>query len=187
MQPIKNKENDNKLKRDQVITKYKILLIDDQEAIKYELQAALPQEKYDAIFISQSDFLDDHFKNGYVPDIIVLDVYMPYEGKLEAGLRIADKLRNRLPLPEMRQRLRMLEVPIIIYSNYAYWIDEAKTMDLKTEREREYEHLRKEFEKYSVYTFIDKNMTKEGEVNLNSIRTLKIKIDEIISSLEGKT
>jgi len=180
-----NNVDDSGLQQDKTKSRYRILVVDDQDGTDEELHAALPAETYEVIGVCHAAEVPEHFKES-VPDVVVLDIYMPDEGKLDAGYRIAWQIRERLQLPKMRDRLKMLEVPIVAYSNYAYWIDNAENAEEKGQREQEYARVRRKLRTLAVYDFIDKNMTDKGEPDPDSVRRLAVRIERIISSLQGE-
>ena len=94
-----------------------------------------------------------------LPTVIVIDIYIPGDGDLQGGSRLAKRIREELKLQNTRQTLKLLEIPIVVYSDYANAIDD----ELSTVRE--YRRVRRKLETQAVFSFIDKNRIrlKDGE------------------------
>lgn len=144
-----------------------VLVVDDVKAIATKLQATLPADKFRVVSATRAHEVLQLLEKEPLPTVIVLDIYLPEDGKLKGGVQLARKIREKAAL----------KVPIIAYSNYAYWIE-------KKEGEKEYATIRREMHKIGIYDFIDKNMTVEGEPNPGSINTLAVLIQQIADRLK---
>jgi CheY-like chemotaxis protein len=171
-------EHANTSPRNQGNTIHKVLVVDDVASIAKELKAALSADKFQVVGAEGINDGLRRLEEEPLPTVIVIDIYIPNDGGLYAGARLARKIREKTKLIAMRQRLKLLEIPIIAYSNYIYWIKQKKTTD------EEYAQVQSELHKYGIYDFIDKNMTEGGDPNPDSINTLATRIRQIVAELE---
>lgn len=166
----------NSSHQNQATTRHKVLLVDDvleTAGIVENLRNALPADRFEVVGADSITPVKQRLREEPLPTVIVIDIYLPDDGGILGGARLAEHIR------EGSKNLKLLETPIIAYSNFAYWIFVQKKATMGS-----FARVRREMRKRGVYDFIDKNKTDGGEPNPRSINSLAVRIEQIVSSLE---